>query len=167
MILKEFISYIISFFALFISILTFYFTIFRGAKLRIAQVERLDFYSRFNSDGKYIGDLEVPIVIINEGTKIGVLSDLHLFVLEPAEYHGRRIRTPVELEELPCAVKNQESMVFRIRVKKTLPLKPEIEYKTKIIGRTRGKEINSSFKFILTREDWNKLQEVKKYIKML
>ena len=165
--LRELTSYIIPLFALLISLLSLYYSILRGVKLRIAHVERVDFYPEFNSEGEYIGDFEVPIVVVNDGTKIGVLSDLHLIVIKPKEYCGRRIRTQEELEELPCTVKNQESLVFRIRARELLPIRPEVEYEIEIIGRASGKEIRSSFEFLLTKKDWKSLKSAKKYIKML
>lgn len=164
---KEVITYVLSFLALLISISSFYYSTLRGAKIRIAAVERIDFYPEFDSRGEYNGEFEVPVVVINDGGKIGVLSDLHLFVIKPEEYYGKRIRTRQELEELPCAVKNQESIVFRIRKKKPLPIWPEVEYEIKVIGKTTGKEIYSIFKFSLTKKDWKRMSLTKKYIKRL
>jgi hypothetical protein len=130
-------------------------------------VERIDFFSKPSLEGEFTVDFEVPIVVINDCTKIGVLSDLYLFVVEPKEYRGLHIRTQEELEELPCAVRNQEGRVFRIRTGKALQVRPEVEYEMKIIGRVVGKEIRSSFKFLLTKEDWGSLKSTEKYIKML
>ncbi|MBU7018422.1 MAG: hypothetical protein HXS44_13005 [Theionarchaea archaeon] len=164
--LKELLYYLLSLFAVIISLLSLYYTAFRGAKIRIAQVERIDFYPKFNYRGEYIGDIEIPIIIINDGMRIGVLSDLHLTVVEPAEYR-QHIRTRQELEELPCPVRKQESVVFRIRKRDPFPIDPGIVYEIKITGITKGKEIYSFFRFLLKEEDWERLSLTKHYIKML
>lgn len=164
--LKELIYYLLSLFAVIISLLSLYYTAFRGAKIRIAHVERIDFYPEFNSRGEYIGEIEVPIIIINDGMRIGVLSDIHLTLVEPVEY-SQRIRTKQELEELPCAVKKQESMVFKIRKREPFPINHGLVYGIKITGRTKGKEIYSFFEFLLTEEDWERMSLTKHYIKML
>ena len=164
--LKELLYYMLSLFAVIISLLSLYYTAFRGARIRIAEVERIEFFSEFNFRGEYIGELEVPIVIINDGMRIGVLSDLHLILVEPEDY-GQRIRSKQELRELPCAVKKQESVVFRIRKREPFPLSPGVVYRMKVVGRTGGKEIYSSFRFFLTKKDWERMSLTRHYIKML
>ncbi|MBU7045433.1 MAG: hypothetical protein HXS54_03270 [Theionarchaea archaeon] len=164
--LRELMYYLLSIFAVIIPLLSLYYTAFRGGKIRIAHVERIDFYPEFNYKGEYIGEIEVPVIIINDGMRIGVLSDLHLTVVEPAKYR-QRIRTKQELDELPCAVRRQESVVFRIRKKDPFPIDPGIVYEIKITGTTKGKEIYSFFKFLLTEEDWRRMNHTKHYIKML
>ena len=164
--LKELMYLLLSLFAVIISLLSLYYTVFRGASIRIAHVERIDFYPEFNFRGEYIGEIEIPVIIINDGMRIGVLSDLHLTVVEPIEFN-QRIRTRQELEELPCPVKKQESVVFRIRKREPFPINPGIHYEIKITGRTRGKEIYSFFKFFLKKEDWRRMSLTKHYIKML
>lgn len=164
--LKEFLYYLLSLFAVIISLLSLYYTAFRGAKIRIAHVERIDFYPKFNSRGKYIGEIEIPVIIINDGMRIGVLSDLHVTVVEPGTYR-QRIRTKQELYELLCPVRKQESVVFRIRKRDPFPIDPGIQYEIKITGITKGKEIYSFFRFLLKEEDWRRMNHTKHYIKML
>lgn len=152
--------------AFLISILSFYYSALRGAKVRIEEVERIYFYPRFDSEGTLVGvDFEVPIVIINDGLRIGVLSDLHLVVAKPLECAGR-IRTEQEMRKLPCAVENQGSIVFEIRTG-SLPIKPKVKYEIKIIGKTAGKEIHSSFEFLLDEEDWEIISNYGEYYTLI
>jgi hypothetical protein len=164
--LGDLLTYVIPILALIVSFLSIYYSALRGPRIKIARVERINFVPEFDSKGAFAGYFEVPVVIINEGSKIGVLSDLYLLVIKPDEYYDKRIRTLDELKTLPCTVKDQESAVFRIRVR-AIPLAPEIEYRISVIAWTAGKDIQSSFKFSLSREEWERLNSGAGLIQML